>query len=319
MKPTFSVIIPAFNEQEVLEASFQRIDAVMREMGEPYELIFVNDGSRDRTRDILQRLAREHSCVRALHLSRNFGQQNATTAGLGEARGDAMVIIDCDLQDPPEVIPEMVKKWRDGEADIVYGKRTKREGETALKRLTSWGFYRTMNALTGFPIPEDTGDFRLMSRASVDAFLAMPERNRYLRGMFAWVGFRQGKVQFHRDKRFAGETKYSYAKMVRLALDGMISFSIKPLVAVLVLGLLLCAVGVIWLLGLLMLTLFGRRAGLSFSALAALMVFLSGLAITSVGIIGAYVGRIYDEAKGRPLYVIAERDGFGAGRNGDSR
>ena len=319
MKPIYSVIIPAFNEQEVLEASFKRLDAVMQGIGEPYELIFVNDGSRDRTRDILRRLSREHSCVRALHFSRNFGQQSATTAGLRAARGDAMIIIDCDLQDPPEVIPDMAKKWRDGDFDIVYGKRTKRDGETALKRLTSWGFYRTLNALTGFPIPQDTGDFRLMNRAAVDAFLSMPERNRYLRGMFAWIGFRQGEVLFERDKRLAGETKYSYAKMIRLALDGMISFSMKPLTAVLGLGLLLVGGGGVWLLGLLALSLLGRHAGLSPSALAALMVFLSGLVIASVGVVGAYVGRIYDEAKGRPLYIIAERDGFDGNRKEDAR
>jgi len=309
MKPTLSVIIPAFNEQEVLEESFARLASVMAGIGEPYELIFVNDGSRDGTRDILRRLARSHSGVRALHFSRNFGQQSATTAGLAAARGDAMIIIDCDLQDPPEVIPDMVKKWREDGFDIVYGKRSKRDGETALKKLTSWGFYRTLNALSGFSTPEDTGDFRLMNRASVDAFLSMPERNRFLRGMFAWIGFRQGEVLFHRDKRLAGETKYSYGKMIRLALDGMISFSMKPLSMVLGLGALLSAAGGIWLLVLGILALAGR-GGLPVPTLAALMLFLSGLIISSLGVVAAYVGRTYDETKGRPLYIVAQRDGF---------
>lgn len=309
MKPVFSVIIPVFNEQEVLRQSFARIDAVMRGMGEPYELIFINDGSRDSTAEILGELAKEQPCVRALHFSRNFGQQSATTAGLESASGDAMIVIDCDLQDPPEAIPQMVQKWRDEGYDIVYGKRGKRDGETALKKLTSWGFYRVLNAMVGLNIPKDTGDFRLMSRSAVNAFLSMPERNRYLRGMFTWIGFRQGEVVFHREKRAAGETKYSFAKMIRLAVDGMVSFSMKPLSWLLTLGALLFACGGVWLLVQLCLSL-GGSAGMPTAFLAALMLLLTGLILLGLGVVGTYVGRIYDEAKGRPLYIIAARQGF---------
>lgn len=315
MKPVFSVIIPVFNEQEVLRASFARINAVMRGMEEPYELIFINDGSRDDTAMILRELADQHDCVRAIHFSRNFGQQSATTAGLTAAQGDAMVIIDCDLQDPPEVIPDMARKWREEGFDIVYGKRTQRDGETAFKKLTSYGFYRVLNWLTGMHIPEDTGDFRLMNRNAVDAFLSMPEHNRYLRGMFTWIGFRQGEVTFHREKRLAGETKYTLSQMLKLALDGMVSFSIRPLTAVLSVGVFLAGAGLLWLIVLLILSAIGR-AGLADPSMAALITLLSGLIITSVGIVGSYVGRIYDEAKGRPLYIIASRQGFG-GEHGD--
>lgn len=312
MKPVFSVIVPVFNEEKVVEASFSRIDAVMRGIGEPYEIIFINDGSRDATAPILRDMAEKNPSLRVLHFSRNFGQQSATTAGLEAARGDAMIVIDCDLQDPPEVIPEMVTKWREGGFDIVYGKRAKRDGETAMKKVTSWGYYRAFNALVGLKIPEDTGDFRLMNRAAVDAFLRMPEHNRFLRGMFTWIGFRQTDVVFHRETRIAGETKYSLSQMLRLAMDGMISFSIKPLSFVLLLGTLLSMAGCIWLLLLLFMAIYGR-SGLSMSAIAALLLLLSGLIILSVGIVGVYVGRVYDEAKGRPLYIIAERQGFDDG------
>ncbi len=308
MKPVLSVVIPAYNEEEVLAASFARLDAAMRGIGEPYELIFVNDGSRDGTAGILKGLAEAHEAVRALHFSRNFGHQIAVTAGLDAAEGDAVVIIDCDLQDPPEVIPEMVAKWREG-FDVVYGKRAKREGETAFKKLTAWGFYRAINGLSGVKMPEDTGDFRLVSRAAADAVRAMPEHNRYLRGMFTWIGFRQAEVLYNRDKRFAGETKYPLKKMLKLAMDGMLSFSLKPLAWITWLGGLLAAGGGLWLLILLVLALIGHDC-LGTASLAALALLLSGAIIGSIGILGAYLGRAYDEVRGRPLYFIASKDGY---------
>ena len=186
----FSVVVPAYNEEEVLPQSFERLDAVLRGMGEPYELIFVDDGSRDGTAGILRDLAAAHPQVRTLHFSRNFGHQVAVSAGVDAARGDAIVIIDCDLQDPPELIPLMAEKWREG-YEVVYGKRSQRDGETAMKKLTAWGFYRVLRGMSGVPIPADTGDFRLIDRRVADVLRAMPEHRRFLRGLFAWMGFRQ--------------------------------------------------------------------------------------------------------------------------------
>ncbi|MDR0930009.1 MAG: glycosyltransferase, partial [Oscillospiraceae bacterium] len=219
--------------------------------------------------------------------------------------GDAVVIIDADLQDPPEVIPEMAEKWRAG-ADVVYGKRLHRAGETAFKKLSAWGFYRMLRALVGFDIPADTGDFRLVSRRALDVIRAMPEHNRFLRGMFAWVGFNTAEVGFEREKRFAGETKYPLRKMLHLAMDGVLSFSRKPFTWVTWTGGFFTAVGAAGLLGMLIASWIGK-VGLAIPVLAALMVFLSGCVLMGVGVVGAYVGRIYDEAIGRPLYIIAER------------
>lgn len=307
MKPTFSVIIPAYNEEAVLDATFARLDAVMRATREPYELIFVNDGSRDKTGDALRALASMHPQVRVLHFARNFGHQIAVTAGLDATQGDAVIIIDADLQDPPEVIPAMIEKWREG-YDVVYGKRKKREGESAFKKFTAWVYYRILRFFVGFPIPADTGDFRLVSRRAVNAVCAMPEHNRFLRGMFAWVGFRQTEVLYDRDRRFAGETKYTLKKMLKLAMDGMLSFSFKPLDWMTWLGLFLGAGGVMWLLVLLILRIIGR-AGLGTASMAALGIVLAGIIVFCLGILGAYLSRVYDEVKGRPLYIIAEENG----------
>ena len=315
MKPIFSVIIPAYNEEEVLRASYERIDAVMRGIGEPYELLFIDDGSKDQTADILQKIAKENRAVRLLRFSRNFGHQIAVTAGLDAASGEAMIIIDCDLQDPPEVIPEMVAKWREG-FDVVHGKRVKRQGETAFKKITAWAFYRAMQKMAGFPIPSDVGDFRLVSRRAADAVRAMPEHNRYLRGIFAWVGFSQTEVEYSRDKRYAGKTKYPFSKMLRLAMNGVLSFSTKLLDWIAVLGGMLVFAGALWLLILLLLLIFGKT-GLELSALCALIVLMTGLILFSIGILGAYLGRVYDEVKGRPLYLIAERIGFDEGERGE--
>lgn len=311
MKPVISVIIPVYNEEEVLDAAFTRLQPVMQAIGEPYELLFVNDGSRDRSAQILHELAQEHADeVKVLYFARNFGHQMAVTAGLDAAQGDAIVIIDADLQDPPEVIPQMVEKWREG-YDVVYGKRAKREGDGVLKRATAWLYYRILRAMVGMDIPADTGDFRLVSRRAADAVRSMREHNRFLRGMFPWVGFRQTDVTFQRDKRYAGVTKYPVSKMLKLAKDGILSFSFKPLDWITWLGLLLAAAGGIWLIVLLILLLAGRP-GPGTLAIGGLLLLLSGLIIGCTGILGAYISRIYDEVRGRPLYIIAERDGFDA-------
>ncbi|HML45331.1 MAG TPA: glycosyltransferase family 2 protein [Clostridia bacterium] len=305
----FSIVIPAYNEESVIDECHRRLTQTLRAMGEPYELIFVNDGSRDHTVERIEALCDRDPCVKLVSLSRNHGHQLAVSAGLDHAAGEAIVIIDADLQDPPEIIPEMVKLWKEG-YDVVYGKRKKRpEGERFFKRVTAYGFYRLLNAMTDCPIPVDTGDFRLVSRKAADAVRAMPEHNRYLRGMFSWIGFKQTPIEFDRDKRFSGETKYTLKKMLQLAGNGIFSFSSKPLSLIGLSGVAFGALGVLWLLILLICLLCGVR-GLGLSALAALLVLCTGCILAAMGTVGTYVGRIYEEAKGRPLYLISKTKGF---------
>ncbi len=303
----YSVIIPAFNEQEVLPLSYPRLKAVMDTLGEDYELIFVNDGSRDNTLTQLKELAEKDKHVRVISFSRNFGHQEAVSAGMASASGQAVVIIDCDLQDPPEVIPEMVKKWQAG-ADIVYGQRVKRQGESVFKKLTAWGYYRILRALGGQYIPANTGDFRLIDRKVCDTLTAMPEKNRFLRGMAAWSGFKAEPVEFVRDERAAGQTKYSLKKMLKLAGDGVTSFSNKPLKAPMVLGITLTLLSLCYLVVSVVLT--ALSIWQLMHVMFALVFLLLGLLFVSLGIFGLYLGRIYDEAKGRPIYIIDEKINF---------
>ncbi|MDR1598937.1 MAG: glycosyltransferase family 2 protein [Oscillospiraceae bacterium] len=306
--PLLSVVVPAYNEEAGIEETHRRLTAALSGMGVDYEIIYVDDGSRDRTADIIQSLRVNDGHARLLGLSRNHGHQIAVTAGLDAAGGDAVVIIDADLQDPPEVIPEMYERFREG-YDVVYGRRSGREGDSAFKRLTAFMFYRALNALTDAEIPPDTGDFRLVSRRAADAVREMPEHDRYLRGMFAWIGFRQTAVEFRRGKRFAGETHYPLRKMLKLAASGVISFSVKPLGAIAALGLVMAGAGLAWLAVLLVLALAGRR-GLGINTLAAMMIECAGLVLAALGVVGGYVGRIYREAQNRPLYRLARREGF---------
>ncbi len=302
----YSVIVPAFNEQEVLPLSYPRLKAVMDKLGD-YELIFVNDGSRDNTLKQLKELAEQDEHVRVISFSRNFGHQEAVSAGMANASGQAVVIIDCDLQDPPEVILEMVKKWEAG-ADIVYGQRVKRQGETAFKKLTAWGYYRILRALGGQYIPANTGDFRLIDRKVCDTLNAMPEKNRFLRGMAAWSGFRAEPVEFVRDERAAGQTKYSLKKMLKLAGDGVTSFSNKPLKAPMALGIALTLLSLCYLVISIVLT--ALFIWPLMHVLFALVFLLIGMLFVCLGIFGLYLGRIYDEAKGRPIYIIDEKINF---------
>lgn len=301
MSPTYSIIIPCYNEEAVLQETHRRLTAVMRGMGEPYELVYVNDCSRDQTPAILDGLAKEDAAVKVVHFARNGGHQVAVSAGLDYATGDAVVIIDADLQDPPELIPDMAALWREG-VQVVYGKRRSRAGETAFKKKTAELYYGLMQRLTNNSFPRDTGDFRLVDRQVADVIRRMPERARYLRGMFAWAGFRQEPILYDRDKRFAGETHYPLKKMLKLAADGLMSFSDKPLKLAFWLGVLYAGLG--FLLLLLMLIL-----GKGFS-LAALILLMGGSLHLCLGIAGGYLARIYDEAKGRPLYVVARTEGF---------
>lgn len=304
----YSVIIPMYNEEEVILESYRRLDNVMRPLGEEYELIFVNDGSRDRTIEIMLDVAKKDPHVKIVDFARNFGHQTAVTAGMKYSSGDAVVIIDADLQDPPELIPGMIEKWKEG-YEVVYGKRLKREGETKFKLVTAKAFYKLINSLSGNMIPMDTGDFRLIDRAVVDAMNSMPEHNRFLRGMGSWVGFRQYAYEYKRDERWAGTTKYPLKKMIKLAKDGIISFSSKPLELLSVLGCVSIGVCFLWLLVLIILAIcsvFFRQ----WQLIVAFMGIFAGIILIGMGILGEYIGRIYDEAKGRPLYTVLRTVNF---------
>ena len=313
MKPVFSVVIPCYNEEEVIMESYRRISAVMLSMGEPYELVFINDGSKDATPALLNRLADEDNSVRVLHFARNAGHQIAVSAGLDYAAGSAVVIIDADLQDPPELIPEMARLWRDG-AQVVYGQRRSRAGESFLKLKTAELYYKLIQKLTGNAIPRDTGDFRLVDEKVADAVRGMPEHARFLRGMFAWVGFKQVPLLYDRDKRFAGQTHYPLKKMLKLAADGIMSFSDKPLKLPLWMGLAWLFLGGLTLLVLLIMALAGHSGGGWW--LASLLMIGFGSTLASIGIAGSYLARVYDEVKQRPLYIVADTRGFDEAEGG---
>lgn len=307
-----SMVIPCYNEEEVIGETIKRLRIFCAELVDlDVELIFVDDGSRDRTRELLKSYAAEDSRIRLIGFARNFGHQIAVTAGIDAACGDAVVLIDADLQDPPEVVHEMIAKWREG-YDVVYGTRTERPGESAFKLATARSFYRILNRLSDVPIPLDTGDFRLMSRHVVDTLRAMPERDRFVRGMVSWVGFKQIALPYKRAERFAGESKYPLRKMIRFATDGILSFSTKPLQMSVALGMLaasLALIGIFYALGL---RIFTNIWVEGWTALMIAILFLGGVQLICVGILGEYIGRIYNEIKNRPLYVVQEYLGFTA-------
>lgn len=304
-----SIIIPIYNEEEVLPTSYERIKAVAEDLGDSYELVFVNDGSRDKSLEILKTIAEKDKKAVVLSFSRNFGHQAAVSCGMEHCKGDAAIIIDADLQDPPKVIYEMVEKWKEG-YDIVYGKRKTRAGETAFKKFTAFVYYRIVNGLSEFDIPKDSGDFRLISRKVIDTLNAMPEHNRYLRGMNAFVGFKTYALEYEREARFAGETKYTMKKMVKLASDGIISNSSKPLYLALYFGV---AFGVIGVLGLLALIVFAILSACGVTetlpidlwTIDVIVIALAGMLVSN-GITNLYVGRVYDEVKRRPNYIVDE-------------
>jgi len=314
-----SIVIPCYNEEDAILETIKRLKAFCSELiNLDVELIFVDDGSRDRTRELLKREAADDTRMKLIGLARNFGHQIAVTAGMDAANGDAVVLLDADLQDPPEVIHQMVTKWREGH-DVVYGVRTERPGESAFKRATAHGFYRLLNWLSDLPIPLDTGDFRLISRPVVDTLRAMPERNRFVRGMVSWVGFKQTALPYKRAERVAGESKYPINKMLRFATDGILSFSTKPLYLSVVMGMgcaLLALLGIVYAL---FLRLFTNVWVEGWTALMIAVLFIGGVQLMSVGILGAYVGRIFNEIKNRPLYVVQEYVGFGDNRPAMSR
>jgi dolichol-phosphate mannosyltransferase len=310
MKPTISIVIPVFNEEEVLKELYSRVSQVLDQFEDPWELVLVNDGSIDRSAEVMRELYDHDARVKGISFSRNFGFQEAVTAGLFHALGDAVVLADADLQDPPGVIPDMIAKWREG-YDVVYGVRSQREGETLFKKITAKVFYRTIHRITSVNIPLDTGDFRLMDRRVVNAILRMPERNRFLRGMVPWVGYKQVGIPYERQVRFAGESKFkSVRQMLPFALDAITSFSYFPLQLATYLGFTIAAISLIGILVVILLRLFGRQELTGQATTLVAVLFLGGVQLISLGIIGEYLGRIYDEVKGRPLFLVDEKWGF---------
>jgi dolichol-phosphate mannosyltransferase len=310
VRPKYSFIIPVYNEEETLLEMYRRVRAVMDRMDGAVELIMVNDGSRDRSLSLLRDLHEKDSRVCYLSLARNFGHQIAVTAGLNYVRGDAIVILDADLQDPPELIPDLVEKWRQG-YQVVYAQRTQRRQESWLKRLPAYVFYRLMQRLADVDIPLDTGDFCLMDRRVVDVLNRMPEHNRYIRGLRSWVGLPQTSIHFEREPRFAGDVKYTFRKSLSLAANGLVTFSRVPLRLSTYVGLLAAAVAILMAILVLYWRIFTPHSPLTgFATILIAVFFLGAVQLVSIGILGEYVGRIYEEVKGRPLYVLSEVAGF---------
>lgn len=303
-----SVVIPMYNEEEVVETSYLKIWKVLEKLKQyDYEIIYTNDGSKDKTLALLQKIAQENEKVKILSFSRNFGHQAAVSAGIQYVTGDAIVIMDADLQDPPELLPEMIALWEEGN-EVIYGQRRSRKGESAFKLLTAKMFYTTLNALSDVEIPKDTGDFRLVDRKVIDVINAMPEHNKFLRGLFSWVGFKQKAYSYERQERYAGKTKYPFKKMWKLASDGIISFSTKPLKIVGGLGILT----IILSIGILIYSLISYAFHLNdltpgWTSIMVAITLFSGVQLLSIWIISEYIARIYDETRNRPEYIIEKK------------
>jgi polyisoprenyl-phosphate glycosyltransferase len=321
MEPTLSIVVPVFNERESLPELYRRVKEMMESTGETWELILVDDGSRDGSTEIIRDLGKQDAHVRPVIFARNFGHQIAITAGLDYSQGQAVVVMDADLQDPPEVVLELIAKWREG-YQVAYAVRAEREGETWFKKTTASLFYRIIYRITDVKIPLDTGDFRLMDRQVVDVLKKMRERHRFPRGMVAWVGFRQAPVPYRRAARFAGETKYPFKKMVKLALDAVTSFSYFPLQVASYVGFVAAGISIVTIPVVIGMRIFGHEAFLGQATTLLAVLFLGGVQLICVGVLGEYIGRIYDEVKARPLYIVSEgpqdshSDQTGVNRNG---
>jgi glycosyltransferase involved in cell wall biosynthesis len=305
-KPLLSVVVPAYNEQVVLPEFHRRTMAALRPLGVSFEIIYVDDGSSDGTMSVLHSLydASPENVV-VIGLSRNFGKEAAMTAGFEHARGDAVVVIDSDLQDPPELIGTLLEHWRAG-CDVVYARRKKRLGETLLKRLTAHYFYRVIRSVSRVRIPDDTGDFRLLSRRATDALLSLREQHRFMKGLFSWIGFRQQAVEYERDPRFAGETKWNYWKLWNYALEGITSFTIAPLKVATYLGSVVALVSILYAVVVVYKTVVYGNDVRGYPSLMVAVLFLGGVQLLSIGVLGEYLGRTFNEAKGRPLYFVGE-------------
>lgn len=303
--PKYSIIAPIFNEVENIPVLYTRVRDVMDQTGESWELIMIDDGSQDGSTDLIRELHVQDSRVRPLIFARNFGHQIAVTAGLDYSRGNAVIIIDADLQDPPEVILDLIVKWREG-FEVVYAVRSEREGETWFKEFTASVFYRLIYRITDVDIPQDTGDFRLLDRKVVDVMGQMRERHRFLRGMSVWVGFKQTGVEYKRAARFAGETKYPFKKMLKFATDAITSFSYFPLQLAMYLGFFAAGISILAIPVVIILRASGSQAFFGQATTLISVLLLGGVQLISLGILGEYIGRLYDEAKGRPLYIVSE-------------
>jgi dolichol-phosphate mannosyltransferase len=301
--PTFSVVAPVYNERESLPEFVRRTTAVLTKLREPWELVIVDDGSTDGSTQLLEDLARGDRRIRPVVFSRNFGHQIAATAGLDYSRGQAAILMDADLQDPPELLPELIGRWREG-YQVVYAVRTERAGESWFKTATASLFYRVIYRITDVRIPFDSGDFRLLDRRVIDTLAGMRERHRFLRGMSSWVGFTQVGVPYKRDARYAGETKYPFRKMMRLALNAVTSFSHFPLQIATFLGFLCAGLSAAAIVTVVILRLSGNQAFFGQATTLIAVLFLGGIQLISLGLLGEYLGRVYDEVKGRPLYVV---------------
>jgi len=307
--PVFSVVAPAWNEAPTLPEFYRRVAAVMDGLGEPWELIIVDDGSADRTRQVLRDLHQADPRVKGISFSKNFSHQIAITAGLDYARGDAVIVIDSDLQDPPEVIPELVARWREG-YQVVYAQRRARAGETWFKKATAAAFYRITRRIANVDIPVDTGDFRLLDRKAADALRTMREQHRFVRGLAAWIGFRSIAVPYDRAPRFAGETKYPLRRMLKLAIDGITNFSYLPLQLASYFGFFVAGLSLLGILAAIALRLFVGRELTGQATTLVSVLFIGGVQLICLGVIGEYLGRIYDEVKRRPLYIVDELIGI---------
>lgn len=310
----YSVIIPLYNEEEVVKECIKRVTAVCEKLDGKYEIIFVNDGSSDRTEEIVRKACAQNPSLKLINFSRNFGHQIAITAGMDHAFGDAVIVMDADLQDPPEVIPELIEKFHEG-YDVVYAVRSKRKGETFFKKLTSKIFYRFLRYMCSIDIPVDTGDFRLISKKVADVMRTLTEKNRYVRGLVSWVGFKQTAVEYVREERFAGETKYPFKKMLKLSIDGITSFSSKPLTMSKNLGYLTAFAGFVYMVIVLIQKFALNRTVQGWASLVVLMLIIGGVQLIMLGVIGEYIARIFDESKNRPLYIIDDKINFNGANN----
>lgn len=300
---TLSVVVPAYNEQQVLPEFHRRLSDVLLGLDVISEIIYVNDGSKDATLDIIRGLKKDDQRVTLIDLSRNFGKEAAMTAGFDRACGDAVIVIDADLQDPPELIPELVMQWRLG-YDMVYAQRTVRDGESAVKKVTSFVFYRLIQAISRVQIPQDTGDFRLLSRRAVGALNTLREQHRFMKGLFAWIGFPQIAVRYRRDSRFAGETKFNYWKLWNFALEGFTSFTIAPLKIATYLGLFTSMLSFLYAALVIYKTMMYGESVTGYPSMMVVITFLGGVQLAFIGILGEYIGRMFNETKQRPLYFL---------------
>jgi len=308
-KIVYSIIVPLYNEELVINQSYKRLKEVMDSTNESYEIVFVNDGSKDRTREIAEEICSRDENIKLINFSRNFGHQAAITAGMDLALGDAIIVIDADLQDPPEVMLKMIEKWKEG-YEVVYGKRVKREGETFFKKFTARVYYRLLRSMTTVDVPVDTGDFRLIDRKVCNTLIALPERNRYVRGLVSWVGYKQTYVEFIRQERFAGETKYPLKKMFKLACDGITSLSYKPLIIAGHFGALALLVGIVLMFVDIIKSIINKSSLLNITMMVGINMMMFGVVLGCIGIMGQYIGRIFDESKGRPIYIISSTTNY---------